>query len=75
LDVQGKVIITFIVEKNGILSHFTIVKKLYPTFDEEALRVIKKMPKWIPGKVNGKPVRSYYSQPIYFNIFNAWNMK
>ncbi|MGN6181807.1 MAG: energy transducer TonB [Mucilaginibacter sp.] len=70
LNVQGKVYLSFIVEKNGLLTHFKITKKLHPIFDEEALRVVKKMPKWIPGEVNGKHVRSYYTLPINFQIEN-----
>jgi len=66
IDVQGKVIISFIVEKDGRLTNFKVARKLYPIFDDEALRVMKLSPKWIPGKVNGKPVRCRHTIPINF---------
>jgi protein TonB len=67
-DGQGKVILSFIVEKNGTLSAIKIVRKSTPEFDAEALRVIKISPKWIPAKQNHKPVRMRYYLPISFKL-------
>lgn len=67
-DIQGKVIIKFIVEKNGSLSDIKVARSLEPSFDAEATRVVKLMPKWNPGKKNGIDVRTYYTLPITFLI-------
>lgn len=63
---QGRVIITFVVEKDGSITEAKVVKGIDPAFDEEALRVVKSMPKWIPGKQNGEPVRTKYTVPVTF---------
>ena len=70
IDVQGKVLVTFVVEKNGLLTHFRITKSLDPIFDKEALRAIKLSPKWIPGRVNHKKVRCWYTVPFNFSLNN-----
>lgn len=62
--VSGKIVISFIVNEDGSLSDFIIKKSVYESFDEEALRVVKKMPKFIPGKVNGKAVKTSYLIPF-----------
>ena len=66
--IEGKVLVGFVVEIDGSLTDFRIVRLRYPLplVDEEALRVAKLMPKWIPGKQNGKPIRVQYHMPIYF---------
>lgn len=66
--IQGRVIITFIVEKDGSLSGVHLVRGVAADIDEEALRVIKASPKWIPGKQNGRLVRVAYSVPISFML-------
>jgi len=66
--VQGRVLISFVVESDGRLTNFKVEKKLWPELDSEALRVLKKSPKWIPGKQNGKLVRVRYTVPINFTI-------
>lgn len=66
--VQGRVVITFVVEKDGSLSDITVVKSLEKAFDEEALRAVKSMPKWIPAMQNGEPVRAKYTVPITFRL-------
>jgi TonB family protein len=66
--IQGRVIITFIVEKNGSLSDFRILRSVEPSLDAEALRVLKISPQWIPGTQFGKPVRVQYSVPIGFSL-------
>lgn len=61
---EGKILIKFIVEKDGSLSDFKIIKDLGYGIGDEAVRVLKLSPKWIPGSENGKPVRVEYSMPI-----------
>jgi protein TonB len=66
--VQGKVYIGFIVEKNGSLSDFKVVRGIGGGCDEEAIRVLKLSPIWKPGYANGKPVRTSYTLPITFQL-------
>ena len=66
--IQGRVIATFVVEKDGSISQPTIVKSVDPLLDVEAIRVISAMPNWIPGKQNGKVVRVKYTVPLSFNL-------
>ena len=68
---QGRVVVSFIVEKDGSISNARVTKPTYSSFDDEALRVVSAMPKWTPGKVNGKPERIKYSVPISFKLDNA----
>jgi len=65
---QGKVFVEFIVETNGQLSDVKIVKGLFPSLDNEALRIIKGMPNWKPGKQKGERVRVYHSLPVEFTL-------
>ena len=66
--IQGKVVVEFIVNKDGSIVDPKVVRSLHPLCDAEAIRVIKAMPKWKPGKVNGEPVRVKYSMQISFNL-------
>jgi TonB family protein len=66
--IQGRVIATFVVEKDGSISNARIVKSVYPSLDAEALRVVNSMPDWEPGTQNGKPVRVKYTVPITFRL-------
>ena len=66
--IQGRVIATFVVEKDGSISQPTIVKSVDPLLDAESIRVISAMPNWIPGKQNGKVVRVKYTVPLSFNL-------
>ncbi|MCM1153126.1 MAG: energy transducer TonB [Muribaculum sp.] len=68
--VQGRVIVKFVVEKDGSIGSPTIVKGVDRDLDQEALRVVKKMPKWQPGRNNGQPVRSYFNLPVTFKLQN-----
>jgi len=68
IDGQGRVIVSFVVEKDGHLTNIKIAKKSLPEFDNEALRVIKKSPRWIPATRNGIPIKSVKSVPINFTI-------
>jgi len=66
--VQGRVIVSFVIEKDGTITDPKVARGIGGGCDEEALRVIKLMPKWVPGIQNGKPVRVAYSVPIAFTI-------
>lgn len=66
--VQGRVIINFVVEDDGSISHVKVAKSADPALDREAMRVVETMPKWIPGKQNGECVRVRYSVPVVFRL-------
>ncbi|MBO5053679.1 MAG: energy transducer TonB [Muribaculaceae bacterium] len=66
--ISGKVTVQFIVEKDGRVSHVHVVRGKHPALDAEALRVVKKMPKWTPGRNNGQPVRVTYNLPVTFRL-------
>lgn len=68
--VQGKVTVQFIVEKDGSISHVKVVRGKHPALDAEAARVIRKMPRWTPGRNNGQPVRVTYHLPVQFRLAN-----
>jgi len=67
-DMEGRVTISFIVEKDGHLSDIQILKGISAELDREALRVLKLAPAWKPGKQNGQPVRVKYTIPIVFQM-------
>nr|WP_199078011.1 energy transducer TonB [Pedobacter sp. ASV19] len=67
-EIQGKVFVSFVVEKDGSVSDVTLVKGIGGGCDEEALRVIKKSPRWKPGQQNGRSVRVRYNMPLSFTI-------
>ncbi len=64
--IQGKVYVTFVVDKDGGISDAKIARGVDPSLDKEALRVVNALPKWKPGKQRGKPVRVSYTVPISF---------
>ena len=66
--VQGRVVCTFVVEKDGSITDVSVVKSVDPSLDKEAVRVVKSMPKWIPGKQNGSAVRVKYTVPVTFRL-------
>lgn len=67
-SIQGRVVTTFVVEKDGSITDAEVVKSVDPALDAEALRVVKAMPKWTPGKQEGKPIRVKYTMPITFAL-------
>ena len=69
-DIQGRVIVKFVVEKDGSIGTVTVLKGVDKDLDKEAIRVVKKMPKWQPGKNNGVAVRSYFNLPVTFKLQN-----
>ena len=66
--IQGKSIIEFVVNKDGSIVDPKVIKSLDAACDKEAMRVIKAMPKWTPGKQRGKPVRVKYTVPVSFRL-------
>ena len=66
--VQGRVVVQFTIEKDGTPTNFVVKRSVDPYLDKEALRVLKLMPKWKPGKQEGKPVRVNYTVPINFKL-------
>ncbi len=66
--IQGRVICTFVVNRDGSIVDAEVVRGVDPSLDKEALRVIQSMPKWKPGKQRGKPVRVKYTVPVTFRL-------
>ena len=66
--IQGRVICTFVVENDGSVTNVQILRSVDDLLDEEAVRVIQAMPKWVPGKQNGEPVFVKYTLPITFKL-------
>lgn len=67
-NVQGKVFVQYVVEKDGSLTDIKVVRGIGSGCDEEAVRVLKNSKKWTPGMQNGRPVRSQYTIPISFTL-------
>ena len=67
-NISGRVFIGFVIEKDGSVSNVKVVRGIGGGCDEEAVRVIKEMPKWKPGMQKGKPVRVNYMMPIFFKL-------
>ena len=67
-NIEGRVIVTFVVNEDGSISNCTVVRGIGGGCDEEAVRVMTNMPPWQPGKQNGKAVKVYYTQPISFKL-------
>jgi len=67
-NIQGTVLIEFVVERDGSVSNVRVAAPLFPACDQEAARVVQKLPKWKPGMHNNKPVRVYYNLPIKFTF-------
>ena len=70
-NISGRVIVKFVVNEDGSLTDFHVLRGIGGGCDEEAVRVLKKMPRWKPGIQNGKPVKVYFTQPISFNLVNS----
>ena len=66
--VQGKVMVSFIVETDGSITDVKVMKNVFPSLDAEAIRVVKAMPRWTPGKQKGKVVRVHFSLPIAYRL-------
>lgn len=66
--VQGRVVVSFIVEKDGSITDVRVVRSVDPSLDREAARVVSSMPRWTPGKQNGSAVRVKYNVPVMFKL-------
>lgn len=69
-NVQGRVVVKFIVERDGSISDVEVVRSVDADLDREAIRVVKKMPRWEPGKNNGVAVRTWFTIPLTFRTTN-----
>jgi periplasmic protein TonB len=67
---QGRCFLQFVVSENGLISNIKVKKGVTDCLecDAEAIRMIKSMPKWTPGKIGGKPVKSYFNLPVSFRL-------
>ncbi|MBR4146517.1 MAG: energy transducer TonB [Bacteroidales bacterium] len=68
-DAIGRIFVNFIVEPDGSITNVKVVRGIYEHYDEEAVRVVKSMPRWKPGKQYGKPVRVSYTIPVVFKWY------
>ncbi len=66
--VQGRVVVGFVVERDGSITDVNILRGVDPSLDREAMRVVKSMPRWNPGKQNGSAVRVKYQVPVSFRL-------
>lgn len=66
--VQGRVVVGFVVERDGSITDVNILKSVDPSLDREAARVVRSMPRWTPGKQNGSAVRVKYNVPVMFKL-------
>lgn len=66
--IEGRPIVRFIVNEDGTITHAKVIRGVDDALDEEALRLVKNMPKWIPGKQNGKAVKCKYTVPVVFRL-------
>ena len=67
-EISGRVFVSFVVEKDGSINEVKVLKGIGGGCDEEAVRVVKAMPKWKPGKMKGEPVRVNYQLPVFFKL-------
>lgn len=66
--VEGRVLVTFVVNTDGSITDIEVVRKTFPSLDAEAVRVISGMPKWKPGEQKGQKVRVKYTVPLTFRL-------
>ncbi len=67
-NIGGTVVVEFVVRANGSIDNVTVIKKVHPLLDQEAIRVVKLMKEWKPGRSNGVAVSSYFQLPIQFKL-------
>ena len=68
MAISGRIILQFVVEKNGNITHIKVIRSLDEAFDDEAIRVIKLMPRWIPAEQRGHVVRCYFVLPVHIDL-------
>jgi len=66
--IQGAVVVQFVIERDGLVTNAKLARDIGGGCGEEALRIVNQMPKWIPGKQNGKPVKVQFNLPIRFKL-------
>lgn len=66
--IEGRVVVQFVVTPEGEVVMPRVLRGVHKTLDDEAIRVVKSMPRWEPGKIGGKPVSSYFTLPIVFSL-------
>ncbi len=66
--IQGRVVVEFIVEKDGSIGNVSVIRQRHPALDREAVRVVQSMPRWTPGRNNGETVRVRYTLPVTFRL-------
>jgi len=67
-NIEGRVIVKFVVRKDGSVGDAVIARSVDPSLDKEALRVVRSLPKFEPGKMNGQPVNVWYLLPVSFKL-------
>ena len=67
-SVEGRVVCSFVVDKSGEVCDVEVAEPVHPLLDAEAVRVVKAMPRWIPGRIGNRPVRVRFSLPIRFKL-------
>lgn len=67
-DIEGKVVVEFVIEKDGSVSNIKALKSPHSSLTEEVVRLVKAMPNWNPGTMSGKPVRVKYVLPLSFKL-------
>jgi protein TonB len=67
-NIEGRIVVKFVVNEDGHISDCEVIKGIDKDCDEEALRVVKSMPRWNPGMQDGKAVKVYFNQPIVFKL-------
>ena len=68
--ISGKVLLSFVIDRDGSITDAKIVQSVHPLLDAEALRIINAMSKWKPGKKDGKPVKVQFTVPVEFRMVN-----
>ena len=66
--IQGRVVVQFVISKTGVIRDVKVLRGVEPSLDKEAVRVIRSMPRWTPGKQNNTPVNVRYTLPITFRL-------
>ena len=66
--IEGRVIVKFVVEKDGRVTDVQVVRSVDPALDREAVNTVKRMPKWNPGMNNGQPARVWFTLPVNFKL-------
>lgn len=67
-NIEGRVLVAFLVNEDGSISNVHVAKSVEPSLDEEAVNVVSRMPRWTPGKLNGKPIAVDYFVPVTFRL-------